>query len=103
MVDLNSIRDNHHLQIDHNLQQANSKRISYNYKPNQLILKKKNAITKLSERWDRQFKIQHVHVNGMVTIILQGNVTKQINIRQIKLYLQPTQEAPVGNVTEAEI
>ena len=39
----------------------------------------------------------------MVTIILQGNVTKQINIRQIKLYLQPTQEAPVGNVTEAEI
>ena len=54
------------------------------------MLKRKHEYTKLDERWDGQFKISKVYVNGNITANLREGVTERMNIWRIKPYKPPT-------------
>ena len=69
----------------------NAQRRTYDYAPNQLVLKKVHDPTKLGTRIDGLFNVQRVHVNGTVTIELRPGVTERINIRQVIPYREHTE------------
>ena len=58
----------------------NAQRRTYDYVPNQLVLKKLHDPTKLGIRTDNPFKVQRVHVNGTLTMELRPGITEHINI-----------------------
>ena len=84
VIDLVSLRDKRQLAVDEDLRRINSKRISYDYQPDQKILKKKHEWTKLGERWNGPYIIEKTRVNGNVTVKLTEGVTDRLNIRRIK-------------------
>ena len=59
------------------------KRRSYDYKIGEKILRKVFKPTKLGERTMGPYKIIQVHTNGNVTIELNEDWNKRINIRRI--------------------
>ena len=69
----------------------NAQRRTYDYAPNQLVLKKVHDPTKLDIRTDDPFKVQQVHVNGTVPIELCPGVTERINIRRLIPYREHTE------------
>jgi hypothetical protein len=71
----------HH--VNENLQHANRKRRQYDYAPGQQVLKKVHSLTKLGVRTKGPYTIEHVHVNGNLTILLCEGVTECINIRRV--------------------
>ena len=93
IIDLVQIRNKRQVTVDENLRRINAKRSSYDYQPGEKVLKKKHEYTKLGERWDGPFEINKVHVNGNVTIDLREGVTERLNIRRIKPYRCPTNDA----------
>ena len=74
--------------VDTCLLRKNAARISHDYQLTDQVLKK--SVLSLSDEMKPSFtgphEITQVHTNGTVTIHLSDNVTKHINIRQIKLY-----------------
>jgi len=64
----------------------NAQICTYNYEPNQMVLKKVHNPTKLGVRTLGPFKIKKVHVNGTVTMELCPGISKQINIRRVIPY-----------------
>jgi transposase InsO family protein len=97
LADFKLLREKRQLLIDKSLMQANRKRIAYDYKVGDLVLKfiPKNQLTKLGPRAKGPFPIDRVHVNGTVTIRHSKYYTEHINIRHIKPYHPPpTHPAP---------
>ena len=61
----------------------NAQRHTYDYTPNQKILKKVHEPTKLGIRTSGSYTIKNVYVNGTVTMELRPVVSEWINIRHI--------------------
>jgi hypothetical protein len=57
----------HH--INENLQCANRKQCQLDYAPRQQVLKKVHNLIKLGVRTEGPYTIEHIHVNGNLTII----------------------------------
>jgi len=77
------LREHH---VNENLRCANRKQCHYDYAPGQQVLKKVHNPTKLGVRTRGPYTIEHVHVNGNLTIQLCDRITEQINIRRVLLY-----------------
>mmetsp|Transcript_27436 Transcript_27436/g.40868 ORF Transcript_27436/g.40868 Transcript_27436/m.40868 type:complete len:1328 (-) Transcript_27436:212-4195(-) len=88
--DFDSINNRRQLRVDKDIQRINSKRISYDYKLGDQVMKKKFEYTKLDPRWDGPFPITQVHVNGNITIRLRPHLSERLNIRRVKPYKPPT-------------
>ena len=58
----------HH--VNENLCKANDKRLSFDYAEGQQVMKKVHNLTNLGVRTTGTYTIQHVHVNGNLTIEL---------------------------------
>ena len=69
--------------INENLQRANRKQCQYNYAQGQHVLKTVHNPTKLRVRTEGPYTIEHVHVNGNLTIQLLDGVIKHINICRV--------------------
>ena len=74
--------------VDMRLLRKNANQISHDYQVSDQVFKK--SVLSLSDKLKPSFTSPHeitqVHTNGTVTIRLKDNVTKCINIRQIKPY-----------------
>ncbi len=58
-------RENH---VNENLQCANRKQLQFNHAPGQQVLKKVHNPTNLGVRTKGPYTIEHIHVNGNLTI-----------------------------------
>jgi hypothetical protein len=74
----------HH--VNENLQRANRKQLQYDYALGQQVLKKVHDPTKLEVRTEGPFTIEHVHVNGNLTILLREEIIERINICRVLPY-----------------
>jgi hypothetical protein len=63
----------HH--VNENLGHANRKQHQFDYAPGQQVLKKVHNPTKLGVRTEGPYTIEHVHVNGNLTILLCEGIT----------------------------
>jgi hypothetical protein len=73
----------HEHHVNANLQQANRKQHQYDYAPGQQVLKKVHDPTKLGVRTVGLYIVEHVHINGSLTIVLCEGITECINIRRV--------------------
>ena len=64
----------------------NAQRRTYDYEPNQKVLKKVYDPTKLGIQMTRPYKLKKTHVNGTVTMELCPGVSERINIRRVIPY-----------------
>ena len=64
----------------------NAQRRTYDYAPNQKVLKKVHDPTKLGIQTSGPYNIKKVHVNGTVTMALCQGVSEWINIRRVIPY-----------------
>jgi hypothetical protein len=74
----------HH--VHENLQRANRKQRQFDYALGQQVLKKVHDPTKLGVRTEGPHTIEHVHVNGYLTILLREGITECINICRVLPY-----------------
>ncbi len=74
----------HH--VNENLQCANRKQCQFDYAPEKQVLKKVHDPTKLGVRTEGPYTIEHVHLNGNLTILLCAGITECINIRRALPY-----------------
>ncbi len=74
----------HH--VNENLRCANWKQRQYDYAPGQQVLKKVHDPTKLGVRTEGHYTIEHIHVNGNLTILLREGITERINIHRVLSY-----------------
>ncbi len=74
----------HH--VNENLPRANGKQHQYDYAPGQQVLKKVHNTTKLGVRTEGPYTIEHIHVNGNLTILLREGITERINICRVLPY-----------------
>ncbi len=56
--------------VNENLRRANRKQRQFDYSPGQQVLKKVCNPTKLGVRTEGPYTIEHVHVNGNLTVLL---------------------------------
>jgi hypothetical protein len=84
IADLNLIRENRQRLIDERLIASNQKRFSFDYQPNQEVLKLVYEPGKLAPRAVGPYRINAVHTNGTVSIQLTPLVVERISIRRIK-------------------
>jgi hypothetical protein len=69
-----------------NLRHPNRKQCQFDYALGQQVLKKVHNPTKLGVRMEDPFTIDHIQVNGNLTIILHEGITERINIRRVLPY-----------------
>jgi hypothetical protein len=74
----------HH--VNENLQCTNRKQYQNDYALAQQVLKKAYNPTKLGVRTEGPYTIEHVHVNGNLTMILCEGATECINIYRVLPY-----------------
>jgi hypothetical protein len=86
MADWQAIACTREHHVSENLRHANRKQRQYDYAPGQHVLKKVHNPTELGVRTEGPYTIEHVHVNGNLTILLREGITERINIRRILLY-----------------
>ena len=86
-------RREHH--VNENLRRSNARQCCYDYCQVQQVLKKVYNRTKLGVRTSSPFIVQHVHVNGTITIILRPGVSKRINICRILSFVDTTSTNPL--------
>ncbi len=72
--------------VNENLRRANRKQCQYDYAPGQQVLKKVHNPTKLGVRTEGPYTIEHIQVNGNLTILLCEGITERINIRRVLPY-----------------
>jgi hypothetical protein len=84
--DLEVIRQHRQAAINHNLLRANSKRLSYDYKIGDQVLKLIYSPNKLEPRTEGPYPINTIHVNGTVTLQRSPTTEERINIRRIRPY-----------------
>ncbi len=70
----------HH--VNENLQCTNRKQRQYDYALGQQVLKKVHNPTKLRVRTEGPYTIEHIHVNGNLTILLCEGIRERINTRR---------------------
>ena len=83
VADWQTIAQNREQFANENFHRANARRRSYDYAPNQQVLKKVHDPTKLRVRTTGPFTILRVHANGNITLQLRPGVTERINIRRV--------------------
>ncbi len=71
------LREHH---VNENLHQAIRKHYQFDYTPGQQVLKKVHDPSKLGVEKDGLYSIEHVHVDGNLTIILYPSVIECINV-----------------------
>jgi hypothetical protein len=86
IADWQAIASTYEHNVNENLRRANRKRRQYDYDPGQQVLKKVHNLTKLGVRMEGPCTIEHVHINGNLTIILREGITERINICRVLLY-----------------
>jgi hypothetical protein len=74
----------HH--VNENLRCANRKQRQFDYALGQQVPKQVHNPTKLGVRAEGPSTIEHIHVNGNLTILLQEGITERINIRRVLPY-----------------
>jgi hypothetical protein len=74
----------HH--VNENLRRANRKQRQFDYALGQQVQKKVHNPTKLGVRTEGPYTIEHIHVNGNLTILLHEGITGRINIRRVLPY-----------------
>jgi hypothetical protein len=74
----------HH--VNENLQCANRKRCQFDYAPGQQVLKRAHNPSKLRVRTEGPYTIEHIHLNGNLTILLREGITECINTRRVLPY-----------------
>jgi hypothetical protein len=74
----------HH--VNENLRCAKRKQRQFDYAPGQQVLKKVHNPTKLGVRTEGPYTIEHIHVNGNLTILLREWITERINICRVLPY-----------------
>jgi len=72
--------------IDHRLLEANRRRISYDYQPNDEVLILTYKPDKLEPRATGPYRIDRVHTNGTVSIRRTNQLIERINIRRLRPY-----------------
>jgi hypothetical protein len=87
MSDLMLIQQNQQQLIDDRLIESNRKRFSYDYQPNQEVLKLEYKPDKLAPCATGPYWITSVHTNGTITIQLTPHTRQRISIRNIKLFV----------------
>jgi hypothetical protein len=80
IVDWHTIAQCREQYVNDNLRSTNRKRRQYDYVPGQKVLKKVHGLVKLGVRTTGPYNIEHVHVNGTLTIELHPGITEHINI-----------------------
>jgi hypothetical protein len=75
----------HH--VNENSHGANRKRHQFDYALGQQVLKKVHNPTKLGVRTEGPYTIEHIHINGNLTILLCEGITECINMCRVLLYL----------------
>ena len=86
IADLQLLQQRRQAVIDKNLLSANRRRITYDYQPQQEVLKLIPNPSKLEPRAEGPYRIVAVHTNGTVTLQLTPQIQERINIRRIKPY-----------------
>jgi hypothetical protein len=84
--DWQAIRRTREHHVNENLRRANRKQRWFDYAPGQQVLKKVQNPTKLGVRTEGPYTIEHVHVNGNLTILLCEGITERINIHSVLPY-----------------
>jgi hypothetical protein len=74
----------HH--VNENLRCANRKQRQYDYALGPQALKKVHNPTKLGVRTEGPYTIEHIHVNGNLTILLREGITERSNICRVLPY-----------------
>jgi hypothetical protein len=74
--------------IDHQLIESNRKQFSYDYQPNQEVLKLEYKPDKLAPCVTGPYQITSVHTNGTITIQLTAHTRQRISIRNVKLFVR---------------
>jgi hypothetical protein len=87
MSDLMLIQQNRQQLIDHRLIERNRKRFSYDYQPNQEVLKLEYKPDKLAPCATGPYQITSMHTNG-TTIQLTPHTRQRISIRNVKLFIR---------------
>jgi transposase InsO family protein len=88
VADLHLIRDHRQQLIDQRLLTSNRKRISYDYQPNQEVLKLVYEPAKLEPRATGPYRVNAVHTNGTITIQLNAYTVERISIRRVKPFIR---------------
>jgi hypothetical protein len=74
----------HH--VNENLSRVNRKQCQFDYAPGQQVLKKVHDPSKLGVKTEGSYTIEHVHVNGNLTVLLREGITEHINICRVLPY-----------------
>jgi hypothetical protein len=74
----------HH--VNENSQCAHRKQCQFDYDPGHQVLKKVHDLSKLGLRTESPYTIEHIHVNGNLTILLREGITECINIHRVLPY-----------------
>ena len=88
MADLHLIQQHRQHLIDERLIQSNRKRYSFDYQPNQEVLKLVYAPDKLEPRAHGPYRIHSVHTNGTVTLQVTPFTRERISIRNVKPFVR---------------
>jgi hypothetical protein len=86
IADWQAIAHTHEHHVNENLRRANRKRHQFDYAPGQQVPKKKHNPTKLGVRTKGPYTIEHIQVNGNLTILLREGITEHINKCRILPY-----------------
>ncbi len=98
IADWQAIARNCEHHVNENLQCANRKWRQYDYAPGQQVLKKVHDPIKLWVRAEGPYTIEHVHVNGNLTVSLHEGITECINICRVLPYRWTIPHAPVKTI-----
>ncbi len=86
IADWQAISRTHEHHVNENLRCANRKQHQFDYAPGQQVLKKVHNPTKLGVRTEGPYTIDHIHINGDLTILLREGITECINICRVLPY-----------------
>ena len=84
--DVLTLQEAHQEQVDQHVLRANASCYSYDWQINNQALNREplSLSDKMKPEWSGPYPVEHVHVNGTCTIWLAPNVTKRLNICQLK-------------------
>ena len=92
IADWKAIQKHREQLVNKALLKSNQKRINYDYRVGQKILKYDNSMVgKLESKTTGPFEISNVYTNGTVTILLRPGISERINVRRTIPYKKPTQ------------
>ena len=91
IADWKAIQEHREQLVNKALLKSKKKRINYDYRIGQKILKYDNSIAgKLESKTTGPFEISHVHTKGTVTILLSPGISERIKVQRTIPYKEPT-------------